>query len=64
MFSRIGQGLTIVGRGLLVLLRELAGIAGAASITYGAWLLHPAAGFIVGGTLVLAGVILLSIRGR
>lgn len=43
-----------------VLLRDLAGIAGAASISYGAWLIMPACGFIVGGILLLIGVIILS----
>jgi len=28
-------------------------LAGAASVSYGAWLLHPAAGFIVGGAMSL-----------
>jgi hypothetical protein len=40
-----------------ILIRDLVGIAGAGSVAYGAWLLHPAAGFIVGGALALAGAI-------
>jgi len=40
-----------------VILRDLIGLAGAASITYGAWLLHPAAGFIVGGAFALLAAI-------
>ncbi|PWC89830.1 hypothetical protein TSH100_04110 [Azospirillum sp. TSH100] len=39
-----------------VLLRDLVGVAGAGAITYGAWLAWPPAGFIVGGSLTLAGV--------
>lgn len=35
--------------------RDLVGIAGAASIAYGAWMVYPAAGFIVGGLLAAGG---------
>jgi hypothetical protein len=42
-----------------VILRDLIGLAGAASIAFGAWMLHPAAGFIVGGVLALAGALAL-----
>ena len=42
---------------LAALLRDLAGLLGAASITYGARLVSPAAGFIVGGVLLLAGAL-------
>ncbi len=40
------------------LLRDLAGLAAVAAISYGAWLAWPPAGFIAGGALVLAGVLL------
>ncbi len=43
-------------------LRDAAGIAGAVSIAYGAWLIYEPAGFIVGGGLALTGVIA-SLRG-
>jgi len=46
------------------ILRDLTGLAAVGAIAYGAWMLHPAAGFIVGGVLVLAGVILLSVKAR
>lgn len=36
-------------------LRDIAGLIGAGLVAYGAWLLAPAAGFIVGGALLLAG---------
>ena len=48
---------------LLVLLRDGGGLAGAALIAYGAWLVFPPAGFITGGVLLLAGALLLS-RGQ
>lgn len=52
--SAIGSGLSFIP----ILFRDLAGLAAVGSIAYGSWMLHPAAGFIVGGSLVLAGVIL------
>ncbi len=42
------------------LIRDASGIAGAGSIAYGAWLIYPPAGFIAGGGLVLAGVLMSS----
>lgn len=42
--------------GTPVLLRDGAVLAGAASITYGAWLIYRPAGFIVGGVLLIIGV--------
>lgn len=41
----------------VVVARDAAGITGAGLIAYGAWLIFPPAGFIVGGLLVLAGAI-------
>lgn len=35
-------------------IRDLLGIAGAASMAYGAWLVFPPAGFIVGGLVLFA----------
>lgn len=43
-----------------VLLRDLVGLGGAASIAYGAWLASPPLGFVVGGGLALVGVWLLA----
>ena len=42
------------------ILADLAGIAGAGLSAYGAWLIYPPAGFIVGGALLIAGACLLS----
>lgn len=39
-------------------LRDAAGVAGAASVSYGAWLIYEPAGFIVGGSIVLAAALL------
>ena len=51
-------GVRAVAAALPVLLRDLVGLAAVASIAYGAWLIYPPAGFIVGGVLLLAGVIM------
>ena len=64
MFRQIGRGLGVVASYLPVILRDIVGLAAAASIAYGAWMLHPAAGFITGGVLVLAGVALLSVKSE
>lgn len=37
---------------------DVAGLAGSASISYGAWLIYRPAGFIVAGVLLLTGSIL------
>lgn len=60
--KRIGSGLAAFGRVAPTLLRDLAGLAGAGLVSYGAWLVHPAAGFITGGALLLVGVVLLSAK--
>lgn len=46
------------------LLRDVAGLAAVASITYGASLIYVPAGFIVGGIIVLVGVILAARGGE
>lgn len=43
---------------LSLLMRDLAGLVAVAAISYGAWLAWAPAGFIAGGALVLAGVLL------
>lgn len=43
--------------------RDLAGLAGAGLVAYGAWLVYAPAGFITAGTLLLAGAALLA-RGE
>lgn len=42
--------------------RDAAGLAAVASISYGAWSIYEPAGFIIGGSIVLSGV-LLAARG-
>lgn len=38
-------------------------VSGVGAISYGAWLIHPAAGFIAGGILVLAFGVLSAMKG-
>jgi hypothetical protein len=37
---------------------DVAGYAGASAIAYGAWLVYPPAGFLVGGALLIVGAML------
>lgn len=46
------------------LLRDLAGLSGVGLVSYGAWLVYPPAGFIVGGSLMIAGALLLALGNR
>ncbi|MGD9879427.1 MAG: hypothetical protein AB7U95_04745 [Reyranella sp.] len=46
------------------LLRDLAGLSGVGLVAYGAWLIFPPAGFIVGGTLLILGALLLALGHR
>lgn len=45
-----------------VILRDLVGVVGAAAFTYGAWLIAEAAGFMVGGSFLIAIAALLARR--
>ncbi len=46
------------------LVRDLAGLCGVGLVSYGAWLVYPPAGFIVGGGLMIAGALLLALGNR
>lgn len=46
------------------LLRDIAGLSGVGLTSYGAWLVYPPAGFIVGGSLMIAGALLLALGNR
>ena len=45
---------------LEVVVRDLAGVVGAALIAYGAWLIYAPAGFITGGILLVVASVLLA----
>src|SRR4051812_6022479 len=51
---RMKRFFSALGRVVLVLALDAAGIAGAGLIAYGAWLVHEPAGFIVGGAELVA----------
>lgn len=40
---------------IVVIIRDIIGIGGAVSISYGAWSIYHPLGFIVGGALAIAG---------
>ena len=46
------------------LLREGAGMAGAALIAYGAWLAYAPAGYLVAGLLLMAGAVLSTMNAK
>jgi len=62
MLKKIGSGLAKISAALPALMVDLAGLAGAGAVAYGAWMIYPPAGFIVGGALVLAGTLLMARR--
>jgi len=66
MVDRLGGALAKIGgwiaRTVPPLFRDAVGLTAVGSISYGAWLIHPSAGYITGGSLVLAGVILTARR--
>lgn len=57
MLRKISRSIGAVLPGIIL---DAAGIAGVGLVAYGAWMIYPPAGFITGGVLVLAGVLLSS----
>lgn len=51
-----------IGRAIPSTLCDLAVLAGAAAVSYGAWLIYQPAGFITGGLLLCAGGVLLGMK--
>lgn len=62
MHQILARSMVAAGRAAPVIIRDLVGLAAVGAISYGAWLLHPAAGYITGGALVLTGVIAIGAR--
>ncbi len=60
MSSAVARCLAFAARAIPILLRDLTGLSGAGLIAYGAWMIYAPAGFIVGGSLLLCGAMLLS----
>lgn len=46
------------------LARDLAGLCGVGLVSYGAWMIFPPAGFIVGGSLLIVGALLAALGNR
>ena len=46
------------------LARDLVGLTGAGSVSFGAWMIYPPAGFIVGGLMLMTGAFLTAKAGR
>lgn len=64
MLANVGSGFVAAVQAFVKvlpsLIRDMSGLGAVAAIAYGSSMLHPAAGWIVGGALVLAGVLLSS----
>jgi hypothetical protein len=58
MTKSLAAALRIIAAALPDLVRDLAGLGGVALIAYGAWLIYPPAGYIVGGVLLVIGALL------
>jgi hypothetical protein len=60
MMKKVTAALARLSAAIPSIFRDVLAFAGVALISYGAWMILPAAGFIVAGVLLLAGVILAS----
>ena len=54
------RAIAILASYLPALLRDAVGIGGAVLVSYGVWTLHPSAGMIVGGVLMIGTALALS----
>lgn len=64
MTRTIGTTLSAFARIVPGLLRDLAGLCGVGLVSYGAWLVYPPAGFIICGSLMITGALLLALGNR
>lgn len=62
MLDKVANGAARVAAAMPVILRDGVGLIGVGLIAYGAWLVHPAAGYITGGALLLVGAVLVSLK--
>lgn len=58
LWTALGLGASWLGVAMPALIRSGIGIGGAGLIAYGAWMVYAPAGYVVGGILLIAGVIL------
>ena len=54
MIRQVGEK---IATGLPDFIKDIVGVGAVVLISYGSWLIYEPAGFIVGGSLVLAGVL-------
>jgi len=58
LWNALGLGASWLVIAMPALIRSGIGIGGAGLIAYGAWMIYAPVGYIVGGVLLIAGVIL------
>lgn len=64
MMKQLAVAVRVAAAAVPALLRDLAGLSGVGLVAYGAWLIYPPAGFIVGGSLLILGALLLALGHR
>jgi len=64
MMTMLAAALRAVAAAVPGLVRDIAGLSGVGLVSYGAWLIYPPAGFIVGGCLLIVGVLLVALGNR
>lgn len=64
MMKQLAVAVRAIAAAVPGLLRDLAGLGGVGLVAYGAWLIYPPAGFMVGGTLLILGALLLALGNR
>ena len=64
MINQLAAAVGTVARMVPGLVRDLAGLCGVGLVSYGAWLIYPPAGFIVGGSLLIVGALLAAVGNR
>lgn len=64
MMKLLGSALRVVAVAMPGLMRDVAGLCGVGLVSYGAWLIYPPAGFIVGGAMLIVGALMLALGHR
>jgi hypothetical protein len=64
MMKPLAVALRTIAGAVPGVVRDLAGLGGVGLVSYGAWLIYPPAGFIVGGSLLIVGALLAALGNR
>lgn len=64
MMNLLATAVRAIAAAVPGLVRDLAGLGGVGLVSYGAWLIYPPAGYIVGGSLLIVGALLLALGHR